>query len=76
MIVPEGYADNFRKTDAVFKYQSVFDPKRKRLVRLNEVSDNDSVTKEDLQFAGPYPLVIYFLFTYLNTTSIQLSDKK
>ena len=25
-------------------------------MRLNEVSDNDTVTKEDLQFAGPYPL--------------------
>ena len=54
--VPEGYADSFRKTDAVFKYQSVFDPRRKKIVRLNEVSEHDDVTEEELKFAGPYPL--------------------
>jgi len=53
LTVPEGYADNFRKTDAVFKYQSVFDPRRKRIVRLNEVSEHDDVTEEELRFAGP-----------------------
>ena len=56
--VPEGYADDFRKTDAVFKYQSVFDPKRKKIVRLNEVSETENVTEEDLRYAGPYPSIL------------------
>ena len=56
--VPRDYADNFRKTDAVFKYQSVFDPITKKIVRLNEVAETDNVTEEELQFAGPYPFMI------------------
>ncbi len=56
--VPENYAADFRKTDAVFKYQSVFDPRTKRIARVTDVSDNDDVTEEELQFAGPYPLQI------------------
>ena len=54
--VPDGYEDSFRKTDAVFKYQSVFDPRSKKIVRLNEVAQDDNVTDEELTFAGPYPL--------------------
>eukprot|EP00794_Sanderia_malayensis_P020244 gene20244-22226_t len=54
--VPDNYAEDFRKTDAVFKYQSVFDPRTKAIVRINEVSEADDVTDEELQYAGPYPL--------------------
>eukprot|EP00795_Rhopilema_esculentum_P002808 gene2808-1034_t len=51
--VPDDYADDFRKADAVFKYQSVFDPRSKQIVRLNEVSETDDVTEEELSYAGP-----------------------
>ena len=56
--VPGDYAENFRKADAVFKYQSVFDPRSKQIVRLNEVSETDDVTEEELSYAGPY---LFFL---------------
>ena len=53
--VPDDYVENFRKTDAVFKYQSVFDPRSKKVVRLNEVSEHEDISNEELAFAGPYP---------------------
>lgn len=52
--VPTDYEEDFRKTDSVFKYQSVFDPRSKKIVRLNEVTETDLVTDEELSFAGPY----------------------
>ena len=55
MQVPEDYEESVRRTDAVFKYQLVFDPRTKQLVHLNNTSAGDDVSEEDLKFAGPYP---------------------
>ena len=52
--MPPDYAESFRRTDAVFKYQLVFDPRIKKVVRLNEVLKTDNVTEDELRFAGPY----------------------
>lgn len=67
--VPKGYEENFRKAEIVFKYQLVFDPRKKKLVRLNSIEDGTEFQPDDLNYAGPYLLLIKRKFGVLRLIS-------
>lgn len=70
--VPPEYEENFRKSELVFKYQLVFDPKVRKCVQLrNPAEENTELSEEDLDYAGPYPFhLCYFNLSILLLTLV------
>lgn len=61
VIVPEEYTDGFIRANNTFLYQLVFDPLKRKLVPLNDYSND--VDPKSIEYAGQYPSSMFF-FVY------------
>jgi len=64
--VPPEYEENFRKSELVFKFQLVFDPRSRKCAQLRNLKEeNYQLSEEDLDYAGPYPFLLKILWDFL-----------
>ena len=63
LTVSSEYIEGYVRADNTFLYQLVYDPTQRRLVPLTPYPDDIDI--RDLNYAGPYPLVIFSFFDFL-----------